>query len=130
MRVVNNGPSDALAVVVEDRMPAGFSYVSSHGPWDCELTPGSDPDVVVCTYLPGRLIGGTPTVPTTAEPLFITAAIDPALDSGTYINVAEVPPTRPTGTPTTTSPRTRWVVGTLADLTITKTHPAGRGSHR
>ncbi len=125
MRVVNNGPSDALAVVIEDRMPAGFSYVSSRGPWDCQLTPASDPDVVQCTYLPGRLIGGTPATPTIAEPLFITAAIDSTLDTGTYVNVAEVSSDTPDGNPDNDIAEDPVVVGTLADLTITKTHPAG-----
>lgn len=123
--VVNNGPSDAVkvgttpAVTVEDRLPDGFSFVSARGPWDCRVRTGTDPQIIDCDYESDVLIAGD-----SAPALFLTAAIDSTLDANVYNNVAVVDSATLDSNQTNNSATDPVVVGTLADLTIVKSHDA------
>jgi uncharacterized repeat protein (TIGR01451 family) len=123
--VVNNGPSDAVgdgvtpAVTVEDQLPTGFTFVSARGPWDCRVRTGTDPEVVDCDYEADVLIAGG-----SAPSLFVTAAIASTLDAGVHDNIAIVRSATRDTDQSNNEAIDPVVVGTVADLTITKQHDA------
>ncbi|MGB0113964.1 MAG: hypothetical protein WBP59_12135 [Ilumatobacteraceae bacterium] len=119
--VTNNGPSDAVATVtVEDRLPAGFNYVSVRGPWTCAVRTGTDPDVVDCSSVAGGLAAGA-----SAGTMYMLVQIDAPLDAGRYVNVATVDSPTIDTNPDNDTANDPVDVGTLADLGIVKSHDAG-----
>ena len=112
------GPSDAVGPVdIVDTLPAGLTYVSSSGPWDCAATG----QVVTCrlTGDDQRIAAGGQT-----DQLLLTTRIDSAVAAGVVTNGAEVT----TGTAQTPSvddtAQDPVLVGNTADLLLTKTHPS------
>ena len=118
--VVNDGPSDAQPdLVVTDTLPAGLSYVSSSGPWDCvagSVTPGGQ--TVTCTWTDGVALAAGAAAPA----LSLTVATDPSIDAGTYTNTATVDSPTVDPTPENNTDTDDLAVTTLADLSITKSH--------
>jgi uncharacterized repeat protein (TIGR01451 family) len=116
IRVENLGPSDAVAdVVVLDTLPVGFSFVSSSAPWTC--TPrAAQPREVDCLYTGGALPVGASTTFT------MNVAIASDVVAGTYDNRAEVSSPTVDPNPGNNTAIDPVVIGTLADLRITKTH--------
>jgi len=114
--VHNDGPSQSvLPLVVDDTLPAGFSYVSSLAPWSCAAATATD---VTCT-----LSTGDPVLPGGDAPvLTIVAQIDPAADAGVYENTATVTPTTPDPDATNNTDTDRVPVTPEANVSVAKTH--------
>lgn len=106
LQVFNDGPSDAVSVVVTDTLPVGMTFVSSTG---C----GNDPAGVPTCNL-GNMAAGT------SKSYTVMATVDQGV-TGTLTNTASVSSSTPdpdSGNNTATEPTT---VGLAADLRITKT---------
>jgi uncharacterized repeat protein (TIGR01451 family) len=115
----NNGPSDALNVVITDPLPAGESFVSASGTavagstWSCAADAGQD---VTCT-----LDGPMPTGASTT--ITLTVAVDPGFTDGSLLNVATVTTSTPLAIGSITSAsNTVSNVTPSADLAISKSH--------
>ncbi len=109
--VTNNGPSEATAVVVDDPMPAGLTFVSAVGAgWDCTASTAT------------ALSCSRPTAdPGTSYPLTLTAAVDPNAYP-TVTNTATVSALTPDPIPGNNTSSDPATVLPQVDLGITKTH--------
>ena len=113
----NAGPSDAVGPIrIVDTLPAGMSYLSNQGPWDCSAAG----QLLTC-----ELTTDSPRIPAggAVPALELTVSIDSAAPAGDLKNDAVVS----TGTPQDPNVRTdahnTVPVTTAADLSIAKTHP-------
>lgn len=117
LQVANEGPSDAVGpITVADALPSGFTFVTAEGDgWSCAADT-TDATQLLCET-PGGLAAGS-----SAEPLFVTVAIDPALAAGPATNTASVD--SPTADPVPANDRDDAVVevAQLIDLAIEKSH--------
>jgi uncharacterized repeat protein (TIGR01451 family) len=108
LQVKNNGPSNATNTVVSDPLPVGLEYVSStSSQGTCGFTAG----VVTCNL--GTLAN---TAQASVE------IIAKAISIGTIENTASVSSDATDLAGANNSSKTSVAVGTLSDLTITKTH--------
>src|SRR5206468_4659239 len=111
--VINNGPSDASAVVVRDTLPAGVTFVSASN--GGTLAGGVVSWPAVATLTNGATLSRTVTViaPTTGTLLNVARADAATGDPDSTNNTGSAAGSRVTTT-----------VTEIADLTVTKTGPA------
>ena len=124
LTVGNAGPSDADDVHVVDDLPSGLTALTADGPagdgWTCTVAPSE----VVCDRptFPAPAAGDPPTT----SVITVTAAIDPNVPQDTDLtNVSTVATSSPGDDPADNSSDATITVDAVADLAVTKTHPAG-----
>ncbi len=115
----NAGPSDAVGPIrIVDTLPAGMSYLSNQGPWDCAAAG----QVLTC-----ELTTDAPRIPAggAVPALDLTVSIDSAAPAGDLTNQAVVSTGTPQDPDVPTSATDTVPVTTAADLSIAKSHPVG-----
>jgi large repetitive protein len=108
LQVKNNGPSSATNTIVSDPLPAGLEYVSSTS------TQGT------CGFAAGTVTCNLGTLANTAQAS--VEIIAKAISIGTLENTASVSSDASDLVGANNSSKASVAVGTLSDLTITKTH--------
>jgi uncharacterized repeat protein (TIGR01451 family) len=106
IQVHNNGPSDAPAVVVNDAAPSGLNTVTASS------SQGSCTTVVVCSI--GTMANGA-TVSIT-----VSGIVSPSYVAATMDNTADVSSGAPDPKPADNTKTVSSPIGTVADLTISK----------
>ena len=116
LQVTNNGPSTADNVVVTDDLPSGMTTVPFNAsPWVCVTPTAVTISCELATLPPGA-----------APPITFQAAIGAGVpDGSTLTNTTSVDSTTPDRDPGNNDDSANVVVSAEADLTISKTHPAG-----
>lgn len=104
IEVVNNGPSDATTVVVNDRLPAGYTFVSDDAAGSYNTTSGN--------WTIGNLANGA------KRTLTITATVNP---TGVYLNRATATSTENDGNLTDNTSEVSTTPRAIADLSLIKT---------
>ena len=110
LHVTNDGPSVADAVTVTDSLPAGTTFVSADGPgWDCSAAA-----TVLCSR---------ETMAVGSSIITLVVRVGSTVQDGTTIrNVAGVATATPGDDPADNTASATVLVGTEADLSLTKTH--------
>ncbi len=118
LTVENLGPADVPAsspITATDELPPGLHYVSGgSSPWACSAN-GSQ---VTCVDLAGLAAGST------APPIVLTVAVDPALTPQIVLNQATVSSPVPDPNPTNNEASDPTEIVASADLSVVKT-PVG-----
>ncbi|UPZ17966.1 PKD domain-containing protein [Flavobacterium humidisoli] len=102
--VVNNGPSDATTVVVNDRLPTGYAFVSDDATGNYDNVSGN--------WIIGNLASGI------KRTLNITAAVNP---KGNYLNTATATSTETDGNPGDNTCEVSSTPRAISDLSLLKT---------
>jgi uncharacterized repeat protein (TIGR01451 family)/fimbrial isopeptide formation D2 family protein len=110
LAVSNSGPSDAVAPVVTDTLPAYETYVSASGTgWTC----GDVLQVVTCTATANLASGAS------ATPIAMVVTLASSFIGSSVVNSASV---TSTNSPTATSTDTSNSGSALANISLVKTH--------
>ncbi|AWK06841.1 hypothetical protein HYN56_22470 [Flavobacterium crocinum] len=102
--VVNNGPSDATSVVVNDRLPTGYAFVSDDATGNYDNVSGN--------WIIGNLASGI------KRTLNITATVNP---TGNYLNTATATSTETDGNPADNTSEVSSTPRAISDLSLLKT---------
>ena len=117
--VSNEGPSDALNVVMTDTLPAEATFVSLNAPgsWTCtQPAPGASGGTVSCS---------TPSFTLISDSFTIVVHVDPSLPGGSGItNTADVSSTSPDARTSDNFTSITTPVQAITDLAISKSAPA------